>query len=56
MKVLVTGANGLLGSNIIRQLLKQGIQARAMVRPNARLLSLEGCEPESLGILLHQKM
>ena len=46
MKVLVTGANGLLGSNIIRQLLNQGIQARAMVRPNARLLSLEGCEPE----------
>ncbi|MEE4213933.1 MAG: NAD-dependent epimerase/dehydratase family protein [Bacteroidales bacterium] len=46
MKVLVTGANGLLGSNIIRELEKRGLEARAMVRPNARLLSLKGCKPE----------
>ncbi|MFO7851037.1 MAG: NAD-dependent epimerase/dehydratase family protein [Bacteroidota bacterium] len=46
MKVLVTGANGLLGANIVRQLLKRGIQVRAMVRASAKLLSLKGCEPE----------
>lgn len=46
MKVLVTGANGLLGSNIVRELEKRGLEARAMVRPNARLLSLKGCKPE----------
>lgn len=46
MKILVTGANGLLGSNIVRQLLERGIQPRAMVRPNAKLLSLEGCDPD----------
>ncbi|MDT8402901.1 MAG: NAD-dependent epimerase/dehydratase family protein, partial [Bacteroidales bacterium] len=46
MKVLVTGANGLLGSNIVRELEKRGLEARAMLRPNARLLSLKGCKPE----------
>ncbi|MEA1885871.1 MAG: NAD-dependent epimerase/dehydratase family protein [Bacteroidota bacterium] len=46
MKILVTGANGLLGSNIVRQLLKRDIQVRAMVRKTAQLLSLKGCEPE----------
>jgi dihydroflavonol-4-reductase len=46
MKVLVTGANGLLGSNIVRELEKRGLGARAMVRPDARLLSLKGCKPE----------
>ncbi|MDZ7739793.1 MAG: NAD-dependent epimerase/dehydratase family protein [Bacteroidales bacterium] len=46
MKVLVTGANGLLGSNIIRQLEKRNIKARALVRENASLLSLKGTRPE----------
>ncbi|MFP4487970.1 MAG: NAD-dependent epimerase/dehydratase family protein [Bacteroidales bacterium] len=46
MKVLVTGANGLLGSNIIRQLEQRNIKARALVRENARLLSLKGTSPE----------
>ena len=46
IKVLVTGANGLLGSNIVRELLNRGIQTRAMVRANADLLSLDGCDTE----------
>ncbi|MDT8401020.1 MAG: NAD-dependent epimerase/dehydratase family protein [Bacteroidales bacterium] len=46
MRVLVTGANGLLGSNIIRQLEKRGIKPRALVRPDTKLLSLKGCRPE----------
>jgi len=46
MKVLVTGANGLLGSNIVRELENRGISVRALVRENARLLSLKGSRPE----------
>ncbi len=46
MKVLVTGANGLLGSNIVRQLGKREIPARVIVRPDSQLLSLKGCRPE----------
>lgn len=46
MKVLITGANGLLGSNIIRQLELRNIKARALVRENAKLLSLRGTRPE----------
>lgn len=46
MKVLVTGANGLLGSNIIRNLKRSGIVARAFVRPSANLLSLKGSSPD----------
>lgn len=46
MKVLVTGANGLLGSNIVRQLAERGINSRSLVRSNADLLSLKGCKTE----------
>ncbi|MGQ8337167.1 NAD-dependent epimerase/dehydratase family protein [Sunxiuqinia sp. A32] len=42
MKILVTGANGLLGSNLIRKLLQKNIEAKAFVRPNSNLLSLKG--------------
>ena len=45
-KVLVTGANGFLGANVVRQLLKAGYAVRAMVRPNCNMTALEGvaCE------------
>jgi nucleoside-diphosphate-sugar epimerase len=33
MKVLVTGANGLLGSHVVEQLLERGERPRALVRP-----------------------
>lgn len=42
MKVLVTGANGFLASNIIRELLRRGIEVRGMVRSNSNLKSLDG--------------
>ena len=41
-KILVTGANGLLASNIIRVLIHKGIKSKAMVRKTADLRSLEG--------------
>jgi dihydroflavonol-4-reductase len=42
MKVLVTGANGHLGANTIRELLKRGHEVVAFVRPTADLRGLQG--------------
>ena len=46
MKVLVTGANGFLASNVVRELNSHGVDVRALVRPAADLRSLSGtvCE------------
>jgi dihydroflavonol-4-reductase len=46
MKALVTGANGLIGSNVVRALLGDGYTVRALVRPNADVSALAGlaCE------------
>ncbi len=41
MKVLVTGANGLLGVNLIRELVKSGVDVKGFVRPTANLTVLE---------------
>jgi dihydroflavonol-4-reductase len=46
MKALVTGANGFLASNVIRELNRRGIPVRAMVRSTADLRSLSGAEFE----------
>lgn len=48
MKVLVTGANGLLAANIIRELNSRGIEVRGMVRKTSNLLSLDGVEYEKV--------
>ena len=40
MKVLVTGANGLLGSNLVRQLLKNGHEVIAFVLKNSNLSTI----------------
>jgi dihydroflavonol-4-reductase len=46
MKVLVTGANGLLASNLVRELLQSGYDVRGMVRGNSNLLSLKKVDVE----------
>src|SRR5689334_17019020 len=63
MNVLVTGANGFIGSNLTQLLVREGHEVKAMVLPGTDLLNLEGlnCEivyaditkPEMLNGLLN---
>ena len=46
MKVLVTGANGHIGANVVRELLQQGHQVKAFVRQGANLDGLAGLAVE----------
>ncbi|HEX2395858.1 MAG TPA: NAD-dependent epimerase/dehydratase family protein [Bacteroidales bacterium] len=46
MKVLVTGANGFLANNVIRELNRRNIDVRALVRSSANLHSLSGLKYE----------
>lgn len=46
MRALVTGANGLIGANLIRELLGAGHAVRAFVRRTSDLRSLEGLPVE----------
>lgn len=42
MNVLVTGATGLLGNNVLRQLLDAGHHAQVLVRPTSDLRAIDG--------------
>jgi dihydroflavonol-4-reductase len=56
MKTLVTGANGLLGANVVRELLQRGRQVRVFVRKGSDLRSLQGLAIEmSYGDLLDEE-
>lgn len=46
MKVLLTGGNGFLAANTIRELVRRSINVRAMVRPTSNLRSLDGIDCE----------
>lgn len=46
MKTLVTGANGLIGANLVRGLLTDGHSVRALVRPTSDRRSLDGLDVE----------
>lgn len=46
MRVLVTGATGLLGAEIVRELARRGHAVRALVRPSSALAGLVGAPAE----------
>lgn len=46
MKVLVTGADGLLGANLVRTLLSDGYEVRAFVMRNSKSHTLDGLDVE----------
>jgi len=41
-RVLVTGADGLLGSNLVRELIEQGFSVRALIQPGSKSPTLNG--------------
>lgn len=46
MKALVTGATGLVGSAVVRELIHKGEEVKALVRPNSNRSNLEGLDVE----------
>ena len=55
MKVLLTGADGFLGSNVTRELLAQGYTVRVFHTPHRQTITLEGLEVERcVGDLLNK--
>jgi dihydroflavonol-4-reductase len=48
MKAIVTGANGLVGANLVRELLRAGHEVRAFVRQKSDRRSLDGLEVETV--------
>ncbi|MDO8526436.1 MAG: NAD-dependent epimerase/dehydratase family protein [Deltaproteobacteria bacterium] len=47
-KVLVTGATGFIGSNLVRFLLKKNCSVRALIRPTSSLGNLKGLDVEKV--------
>jgi len=48
MKILVTGATGFLGNNLVRKLLQQGHEIVTTVRPTSDLRPLDGLQVETV--------
>ena len=46
MRVLITGANGFIGSRLVRSFLGRGDEVRGLVRPTSDRTLLEGVDPE----------
>jgi dihydroflavonol-4-reductase len=46
MKAFITGGTGFIGANLIRLLLTQGYEVRALVRPSSSLDTLQGLDVE----------
>ena len=46
MRALVTGSNGLIGANLVRELLGHGVEVRAMTRASSNLQAIAGLDFE----------
>lgn len=46
MKVLLTGATGLLGGNVARELIRRGYELKLFVRSDKKIPALEGLKYE----------
>ena len=46
MKAFVTGGTGFVGANLVRLLLQQGYEVRALVRPTSSLVNLQSLDLE----------
>lgn len=46
MKVLVTGATGFIGGNLVRELIRSGYRVRALVRPGSDRRNIDGLDIE----------
>jgi dihydroflavonol-4-reductase len=46
MKAFVTGATGFIGSNLVRELLREGYAVKALVRPGSDMRNLNGLDLE----------
>jgi dihydroflavonol-4-reductase len=47
-KVLVTGAAGFIGSQVVRELQKEGVEIRMLIRPGEPLANLDGIDCERI--------
>jgi len=48
MKSLVTGANGFIGSSIVKDLLKDGVEVKALVREKSNTKNIDGLDIEKV--------
>lgn len=56
MKVLVTGATGFIGANLVRELLKQDYQVKALVRQHSNHKNIEGLNVDKVPGDLRDRM